>query len=270
MNTHLLLMALAVSLASLGGASFMTSFLSRRLRSVKYLTELLGQEYGFIRLRYEAKHIISGDGSSHTQMTEAIQAINSEVVGIEHYSQILTERPNQNVLFSVNTTQDYLRKNNGRDGKSADVKVKPTVTLATPRRLYYQLLYDPPLKPSEKVEYSYEVLEPPRSFAVSQAELIARKLPYDFISMKIAYPTAQFVMSIEFSGELRVEDITFDVWLGDGRLRSRNEFSRLQRKNALKVERLGDRQVVRFCVDYPVLDLKYVVTWRPSQVQRAD
>ncbi len=254
------LLIFTVGLASAAGASFIATFLVRRFKTVSYLTSLLGEQYGFLRRRYEAEYRISADGASRALITEMIRAINVDVAGVEHYSQILTKRDAGLEPFAIKSVSV---KSPSGESMAGRVRAKPT--LATSKRLYYQLLFEPNLKPKEEIQYSFEVAGPPSTFAVSENELFARKLPYDFVSMKIAYPTEEFLMTIRFPNEIRAEELSYDVWLGDARLRLENEYQRLRREECLKVERLDTGQVVRLIVKYPILDLKYVITWRPTK-----
>lgn len=259
-TASILILVTTVALTSAAGASFVAIFSARKYRSVRYLTDLLSQQYGFLRLKYEVFYDIASDGSSKSLITERIRAINIAVAGVEHYSQILTAREGGLAPFVVKPV-----RLKSEDPKQTSIQVLPKVTLSTEKHLYYQLLYEPMLKPGQEVEYSFEVMGSPRTFAVSQNELFERKLPFDFISMKIAYPTEKFVMKIRFSVDMRVEDLAFDVWLGDARLRLENEYERLKREGPLKFERLDGCQVAQLVVTYPILDLKYVITWRPTK-----
>ncbi len=262
-STYTAIIFSVVGLAIAAGASFVGAFLVQRFKTVSYLTSLLGLQYGFVRRRYEADYQLADDGSSIARITEVIRAINVPVSGVEHYSQILTERPNDTKSFAVESVS--VRKSSGN---SSEGRVIPKPTLVTPKRLYYQLLFEPTLKPKEEIEYSFDVIGPPNTFALSEDELFTRKLPYDFVSMKIAYPTEEFVMTIRFPLSLRAEDVAFDVWLGDARLRLENEYRRLKHEGCLKSERLDSGQVVRLVVKYPILDLKYVITWRPTKLDQ--
>ena len=260
-TSSMILLVLSVGLTTAAGASFVAVVLARRFRTVSYLTNLLGQQYGFVRRHYQADYQVYTNGSYRAKISEVIKAITLAVSGVEHYSQILPERAQDIEPFIVRAI-----KTEKRGGSQSSIKVIAKPTLITPKKLFYQLLFEPQLQPKEEVEYSFEVVGPPSTFALSEDELFERKLPYDFVSMKIAYPTEKFVMTIQFPEDLRAEDISYDVWLGDARLRLENEYQRLKREiSSLKVERLDTGQVARLVVAYPILDLKYVITWRPTK-----
>lgn len=222
-----------------------------------YLCRLLGEQYGFVRTKYHTGYVIAEDGSATVTTLEAVKAINAELPGIEHYTAVITDPEHSLGSFQVKVTGDSDQK---------DTRIIPKSILSTPNRLYYQLLFDPPVQPTNELEYIYTVMNPPRTFASSEEELLKRTLPYDYVSMKIAYPTQIFVMKITFPQEWLIEHLSFDVWMGDARLRLAKEYVRLKEEGALVLKYQNNTRVAELTVNYPILDLKYVITWHPSSI----
>src|ERR1700693_4836340 len=249
-------LVLATLAAMLAAFSYALALLSQRFRTISYLTELLGEQYGFVRTKCEVLYEIRDDGSSKTSHNEAFRAGKSELGGVEHYTAIITSPKNLTQDFRVSVKSAH-----------SEVQVIPKETLVTPTKLFYQLNFIPPLKPDRSIEYTYDVLGPPGMFLRSEEEVDARKLPYDYISMKIAYPTRRLKITIIFPPDWQIGYLDYDVWLGDSRLRVKKEYGRLDKANALSKERLDGSIVANLVVDYPVLDLKYAITWIPSPAQ---
>lgn len=251
------LVSFFIALGVGAGFSYVFSIVSQQFKTVAWLTRLLGEQYGFVRRKYEIDYDIRPDGSAHTVHMEEFKAINAELSGVEHYSGIVTEPASIQERFRLET----------KSGKSnrSDVKITAKTTLVTPTRLHYQLLFSPAIRPGQTIEYSYEVDGPPGMYMTSEEEVLARNLPYDYISMKIGYPTEHLSMRVVFPPQIHIDRLAFDVWMGDARLRLKKEFARLESAGALKQERLGGNLVVHFVVDYPILDLKYAITWMPMK-----
>jgi len=222
---------------------------------VEYLTQLLGEQYGFIRTKYHVVYEIGADGSAHSVHTEAIKALNDELPGIEHSTTITTEPENITGAFSVKTEAGQ--------SQLGDVQITKKLTLSTPTRLYYQLMFSPQLKPNQTIEYSYEVRGPAGMFALNMDELESRKLPYDYVSLKNSYPSRRLSIAIVFPQEIRPEQLKVDVWMGDARLPFKKEINR--NAQALTTKRVEGKLVAEFAVDYPILDVKYAITWQPNQ-----
>jgi hypothetical protein len=248
---------LAVSLTSIAGASYVIYFLDRRLRTVSYLCKLLGEQYGFVRTKYHVGYRIKQDGSAAVSTLEAVRAINAELPGLEHYSAVLTNTKHPMGNFNVQM--------GASEPSNTKIVTKPVMN--TSNRLYYQLRFEPPVKPGSEIEYIYSVDVPAGTFANSKEELAERQLPYDYLSMKIAYPTEKIAVKIVFPKEWLIDELGFDVWLGDARLRLEKEYSRLQKESALRVRRQDDIQIAEFTVTFPILDIKYAITWRPSCIK---
>jgi hypothetical protein len=218
------------------------------------LTQLLGEQYGFMRTKYQVIYEIGPDGSAHSVHTEVIRALNAKLPAIEHSTTITTEPENITGTFSVQTEAGK--------SKSGDVRITKKLALSTPTRLYYQLMFTPKLKPGQSIEYSYEVQGPAGMFALNEGELRARNLPYDYISLKNSYPSKSLALTVVFPDEIRPLNLDIDVWMGDARLQLEKEFNRMKKAPALTEKRRSDgKLVVEFAVDYPILDLKYAITW---------
>jgi len=246
---------LAVSLASVSGTVYILSFVGRQFKTVGYLCQLLGEQYGFVRTKYHVGYEIGEDGSATVKTMEALRSINAPIQGVEHYTAVLTSLEDTLGKFRVSLSERY--------SGTSNIKVLPKLILSTPNRLYFQLLFEPSIMVGKELEYVYEVNNPPSTFVRSQEELVKRGLPYDYISMKIAYPTEEFAMKITFPLGLDIDQVSFDVWMGDARLRLDKEYQRLKNGAALIVRRQGQNQIAELVVKYPILDLKYAVTWRP-------
>lgn len=258
-SQHFVLLSAFVVLASAAGASFIFVLQARKLNTVSYLTELLGREYGFVRKSYDLTYEIRADGSAHVQTLESIAAINAPLAGIEHYSNVPTDPNNLFGHFSLE-----VKKPGGADRMVPEISITPRLVMQTPQRFYYQLLYNPPLEAGRSLVYEFQVDSPHKMFALTREELAARNLTFDFVSMKIAYPTRQLKMRITFPETFELENLGYDVWMGDARLRLDKEYGRLGRVRALKREPDPSRIVALFVVDYPIVGLKYAVTWLPT------
>lgn len=238
-------------------ASYVLTYLADHFRSVRYLTKLLGDQYGFRRKMFSALYDVRADGSADTCLHEEILATNAELGGIEHYSAIPGE-PN-------NITGKRIGVTVVPDGDNGGIEIKPKLILVTAHRLSYQLLFNPPLKPGEKLSYSCTTKNPPRTFCATKADLEARKLPFDYVSFKISYPTEKLDVTVNFPEGAALERVEYDVWMGDARLRLRKEYGRLEKKTALETGRKDGRLFARLVVDYPIIDLKYAILWVPIE-----
>jgi hypothetical protein len=250
-NLLLLVSTFAASVALL---SFMFSLRTQQYKTTSYLTHLLGRQYGFVRTKFVVRYVIGEDGSAQVSYNEAFVATNEELLGIEHWTRVSTD---------PTLTRDFRLEI--KSGAKQKTEIIPRPTLVTPTKLFYQLLFSPPLQPRESVEYSYYIYGPPGMFLLSPQQVQARGLPFDYVSMEIAYPTNRLEMEFVFPPNIYVERLEQDVWLGDGRLRLKKEYNRLEKEGAKRLERQGETLVARLTVDYPILGLKYAITWTPVQ-----
>jgi hypothetical protein len=226
---------------------------------VAHLTQLLGEQYGFMRKKYQVVYEIGADGSAHSVHTEVVRALNDELKAIEHSTTITTEPGNITGAFSVRTEAGK--------SKSGDVQITKKLALSTPTRLYYQLMFTPPLSAGQTIEYSYEVQGPAGMFALDESELRSRNLPYDYVSLKNSYPSKSLALTVVFPAEIRPVKLDCDVWMGDARLQLKKEFDRMKKVQALrKTWRPDGKLVVEFAVDYPILDVKYAIIWEPGPI----
>jgi hypothetical protein len=240
---------------ALATASYIVMYSADRFRSVRYLTKLLGEQYGFIRMLFSATYEVQHDGSANISFQEEIIATNADLVGIEHYSAIPGEPGNVTGQRSAVTVEQI--------GENTGIEIKPKLILATAHKLYYQLLFNPALKPGQSLAYSCTARNPINTFCSTIAELKDRNLPFDYVSFKISYPTEKLDVTMVFPEGSAFERIEYDVWMGDARLRLRKEYGRLEKKGALETGRRDGRLFARLIVDYPIIDLKYAIVWVP-------
>jgi len=248
-----LLVAISFFAAALTVLAYMSTIWRERFRTVKYLTRLLGEQYGFCRTIYRVNYEIQSDGSAAVTYDETLHVINSDLQGIEHHTSIPSEP--ERLVGEFRITAQV---------KGKDVEVSPKLILATPTRLFYQLLFSPPLKAGMDLEYGYKVECPAGTFLDSEKALYQRGLPFDYISSKVSYPTEQFEICVSFPENWRIERTRPDVWMGDARLELPREAQRLGEKQ-LEAGKIQNRCFLRLKVAYPVLGLKYVISWIPSQ-----
>ncbi len=245
-------------LAAVGSVAAMLAyayiFMTDRFRSVRYLTYLLSEQYGFSRKTFSVEYDMQMDGSADVRCVEVLTATNAELPGIEHWTSTPSEGNPSGNPYHVTVGQS--------PGPEA-VKVTSKLVLATPTKLYYQILFSPPLKPGSTVEYTSTIRDPVGTFVATPQDLHKRGLPFDYVSCKISYPTQRLDIVVRFPEEMSVEGVEYDVWLGDARLRLRKEYSRLERTNALSLEWENKRLIARFAIDYPVIDLRYAIHWIP-------
>lgn len=253
MTQHFPLILVTIAMALTAFLSYTFVVASQEFRTTSYLAKLLGEQYGFVREQFRVLYFIHPDGSAIITYAESFKATNTELPGIEHWSSVSSEPPLQgNFKISVHPT-----------GKEAEII--PRVTLETSTKLYYQLLFAPPLKPGSSLQYKYDVAGPPGMFMVSSDEVSNRKLPFDYVAMEIAYPTNRLEMEVSFPPSVYPDRLKIDVWLGDARLPLKKELQRIEKEPSMKIERREEITVARFTVNYPILGLKYAITWMPIQ-----
>ncbi len=248
---HLLILVAA----GVAAGTYLASLRLGYFGTVKYLTRLLGQQYGFVRSVYEITYEIQADGSANINYRERFKVINGELSGVEHYTTIATSPTDMKERFKVDAAVGQ--------AKGQEIEILPKLILNAPNHLYYQLLFSPPLKRGLELEYTYKVQCPPKTFVRSSEELSERSLPFDYVSIEVAYPTEALVLKLIFFDN--PVEIEYDVWMGDARLRLKKEFRRLDEIGAKTIERGSDQHLfAQLKVEYPVLGLQYALTWKPT------
>jgi hypothetical protein len=251
-NIEILLIAITILAAALAGWAYLSLIWRERYRTVKYLTSLLGEQYGFCRTLYQVNYDVRADGSAVITYEENLRILNADLPGIEHHTSIPSEPERIVGQFRI-TAQS----------KGTEVEISPKLILTTPTRLFYQLLFTPPLKPGANIRYAYRVDCPQGTFLDSEQALYQRSLPFDYISSKISYPTERFEISVSFPETWRIERMRSDVWMGDARLELRKEAQRVAEE--LEAEKNQNALFLRLRIAYPILGLKYVISWIPSK-----
>ena len=224
-----------------------------------------GALYGYRYDRLEVSVQVQTSGSAFVRRIVKVTSLMSEMRALHHY------------LF-VPGSKEKLQELPPLEAEVASIQPpNRTLTLAQvsdrmePGTSRYVIEIDPPLAKRKSIEYKVEESAPQGTFALTMAEL--RGTEWEFMAWEISRPTKELVLEVKIPYSLATERHRHDVWRGTeyGAFTIVNEFDRVEPGWSIGRTTISDRDhvVATLKVKWPILGMRYVVTWLPQDAATA-
>jgi hypothetical protein len=220
----------------------------------RHLAEILGKFFGVQKKAYTIDCTVRADGSSSSTHDVELVAHANQITQIEYRSTTPSVPEGVTGRLEINAVA---RKDSGVD-------ISAQVLRQDGRECYWSLNFAPALKPGQTIAYRFHQNTVPGAFSRSQEEMTGRGLECEFYSVLVTYPTDKLTVCVAFEKEISPLKMSYDVWLGNGRVRHMAEYAKIETQREFVSDRdQEDRIYGKLEIQYPIHGLRYVLTWLP-------
>jgi hypothetical protein len=224
----------------------------------KQLTELNGKFFGLQKKVHTINSVLRVDGSSETTQDVTLLALAKQISQIE-YSCSAPSVPTGvtgKIEISAQPRQD------------SGVMITPQVLRQDKNQCFWCLNFVPTLVPNKVIAYRYRQITVPKAFAVDLDELHARGQNEETYAVRVTYPTEELQLKLEFPKSKTPQKISYDVWMGLGRVRHMEEYVRVHTEDSFTSGRAVDDIVcAELNIMYPIQGLRYAIVWTPADAE---
>jgi len=234
------------------------------------------QVYGYKYEKLQVRAVMGEDGSASVSRTVKVVSTSPELREVHHYLMVPGSKENleesPSLVAKLISCDDPLR---GLNIEKKNGEGRPTFG-----RLRFVVKIEPPLGKRKGIEYALQETAPSGTFALTKDQLPSG-MEHEFFAWEISRPTRELLLEIKIPIRTATENQVFDVWRGTefGPSTFVPEFERVKSFSKAKGERRRDftgwRRVIKgikgrdyiictLIVPYPILGMRYVVKWSPT------
>jgi hypothetical protein len=215
---------------------------------------LMARAVGVTRDTFERVLTLRPDGSAQADFSYTVRAVGQRVDFVEQQTTLPTN-PDDKAADSITAPTFYVRDRQHRIERHQ---------MPAGRTLVYKIYFIPALTKGNKVHVEGKgMLMPERSYALRRSDLPSGQT-FDYSAVRPAYPSDRFRIEIRFPTGFAPDRAYFDVWIGDGRTRHEDEYTRIRAASGFEYTGdLGTYATAILDVEYPVPGLHYLVCWEP-------
>ncbi len=221
---------------------------------------LMAQKIGFQFNEYKALFSINKDGSSTSETTIKIKAVNGEISTRDHKIYTTGGGSFKDTDISVS-------------GESTDIdSVLGKVILNDDHSINIEVMFSPALKQGGEASYTITRKNTKGLYAMTSGEVLQQIKGnkravyglYEFSRCIVRFPTKSLYIKVTFPENYDViGEHFFDVFTGQSWDRAEGEFQRIKKEGTIKKSNKDNKPIIELSVPYPEIGLSYTIKWIP-------